>query len=196
MMQAIKLIIVLLIFSISLFLGRGLIGECSSGGGMGAAYRSCECLGREWLLYDRTPSDGQIKSLCFGIITATVCHQYIDGPVEECDFRTKVTLSTDKEMYAVGENIKLTLTNNLSSPIRYYDICSLHLCQYQSDEWYCETQECHAATIVLEAGSAIELTDLAITLVGTRLKYRFEYQTFNNDTLYTIESNEFTIQPD
>lgn len=191
-----KLIIVLLIFSILLAMGRGLIGECSSGGGMGAAYRSCECLGREWLLYDRTPSDGQIKSLCFGIITATLCHQYIDGPVEECDFRTKVTLSTDKEMYAVGENIKLTLTNNLSSPIRYYGFCSLNLCQYQRDEWYCETQECHAATIVLEADSAIELTDLAIALVGTRLKYRFEYQIFNDDTLYTIESNEFTIQPD
>ncbi len=46
---------------------------------------------------------------------------------------------------------------------------------------------------VIEAGSSIELKDLAMDLVDTRLKYRFEYQTFFDDTLYTIDSNEFTI---
>ena len=48
--------------------------------------------------------------------------------------------------------------------------------------------------IVIKAGSSIELQDQAMDLVETRLKYRFEYQTFFDDTLYTIDSNEFTIQ--
>ena len=48
--------------------------------------------------------------------------------------------------------------------------------------------------IVIKAGSSIELKDQAMELVETRLKYRFEYQTFISDTLYIIDSNEFTIQ--
>jgi hypothetical protein len=48
--------------------------------------------------------------------------------------------------------------------------------------------------IVIKAGSSIELNHQAMDLVETRLKYRFEYQTFFDDTLYTIDSNEFTIQ--
>jgi len=102
-------------------------------------------------------------------------------------------LRMDKQFYGLGENIELEVTNKLINHIRYYDICSLHLCQYQSDEWICEIEDCYASMSVIEAGSSIELKDLAMDLVDTRLKYRFEYQTFFDDTLYTIDSNEFTI---
>jgi len=55
-------------------------------------------------------------------------------------------------------------------------------------------KECYAAMIVIEAGSSIVLTYQAVDLVETRLKYRFEYQAFIDNTLYTINSNEFNIQ--
>lgn len=161
---------------------------------MGAAYKSCNCAGYEWLLYDQTPSDGQRKSLCLGIVLSTECYQFIGGPIKECEFSSKVTLFTDKEIYAFGENIELELTNNLSSPIRYYGSCSVHLCQYQTDEWYCEVEDCNASENIIDAGSSINLTEQGVDLAGTRLKYSFEYQTFLDDTLYIINSNEFTFQ--
>ncbi len=194
MMQSMKRIRLLLIILIPPVLGLLLIQECSFGGGMGAAAKNCDCVGYEWLRYDRTASDGPRKTICIGIVRATECYQYIGGPTEECNFSSKVTLRTDKQLYGVGENIELEVTNKLISPIRYYDFCSLHLCQYHRDEWFCEIEDCYASMIVIKAGSSIELKDQAMDLVETRLKYRFEYQTFFDDTLYTIDSNEFTIQ--
>lgn len=195
MMQSRKAIKLSLIFIIPPLLGLLLIHECSFGGGMGAAAKSCDCVGLEWLLYDRTAADGPRVTICIGIVRATECFQYIGGPTEECNFASKVTLKTDKQMYGVGENIELEITNKLISPIRYYGFCSLHLCQYHKDEWFCEIEDCYASMIVIEAESSIELMDQAMDLVDTRLKYRFEYQTFLGDTLYTIDSNEFTVQP-
>jgi len=103
-------------------------------------------------------------------------------------------LRTDKQLYGLGENIELKVTSRLNSPIRYYDFCSVHLCQYHRDEWFCEIEDCYASMSVIEAGTLIELKDQAMDFVDTRLKYRLEYQTFFDDTLYTIDSNEFTIQ--
>jgi hypothetical protein len=194
MMQSMKTIKILLVILIPLVLGLLLIHECSFAGGMGAAAKTCECVGHEWLLYDRTASDGPRKTICIGMVRATECHQYLGGPTEECNFSSKVTLRTDKQSYEVGENIELVVTNRLNSPIRYYDVCSLHFCQYHRDEWFCEIEDCYASMIVIEAGSSIELKDQAKGLVETRSKYRFEYQTFFDDTIYTIDSNEFAIK--
>ena len=194
MLQFLKIIILLLTIYIPQVLGSLHINDCSFGGGMGAPVTTCDCAGYEWLLYDRTPSDGPRKTVCIGIIRATECYQYIGGPPQECNFSSKVTLRTDKQMYTVGENITLEAANRLSSPIRYYGSCSLHLCQYQGGEWFCEIEDCYAEMVVINPGSSIEFNEWAPELAGTRLKYRFEYQTFLDDTLYTIESNEFTIQ--
>jgi hypothetical protein len=194
MMRSIETIKLLLIILIPIVLGLLLIHECSFAGGMGAAAKNCDCAGYEGLLYDRTASDGPRKTICIGIVRSTECYQYLGGPTEECNFSSMVTLRTDKQLYGVGEIIELEVTNGLDSPIRYYDICSLHLCQYHRDEWFCEIKDCDASMIVIEAGRSIELKDQAMDLVETRFKYRFEYQTLLDDTLYTIESNEFTIQ--
>lgn len=196
MMQSRKAIKLSLIFIIPPLLGLLLIHECSFGGGMGAAAKSCDCVGLEWLLYDRTAADGPRKTICIGIVRATECFQYIGGPTEECNFASKVTIKTAKQMVGVGENIELEVTNKLISPIRYYGFCSLHLCQYHEDEWFCEITDCYASMIVIEAESSIELKVQATDLVDTRLKVRFEFQTFFDDTLYTIDSNEFTVQPE
>ena len=61
------------------------VNECTYGGGMGAAYRSCDCAGIEWEQYDRTAADGPQRTICFGIVQSTTCYSFIDGPIEECE---------------------------------------------------------------------------------------------------------------
>lgn len=189
-----KVVKLLLIPSVLLILGLLLINECSSGGGMGASYRSCDCEGIEWVQYDRTAADGPRKTYCIGIIRAKECFQFISGPAVECNSGSLVTLFTGKQVYVAGEDINIIIENNLNSPLRYYGFCSLHLCQYLRDEWFCEMKDCDSPVIVLESGSSTEIMTQANYLVETGLKYRFEYQTISEDTLYTIFSNEFTIQ--
>ena len=75
------LLIVLFLLALGFLFSR----ECSYGGGMGAAYRSCDCFGIEWELYDRTAADGPRKSICTGIVQSTECYQYIGGPKVECN---------------------------------------------------------------------------------------------------------------
>jgi hypothetical protein len=75
----------LLVGLVLLALGLLFTGECSYGGGMGAAYESCECLGIEWELYDQTAADGPRRTICIGIVQSTECYQYIGGPEVDCD---------------------------------------------------------------------------------------------------------------
>jgi hypothetical protein len=58
--------------------------ECAYGGGMGAAYKSCDCLGIEWEIYDHTAADGPRKTVCIGIVGSTECHLYMGGPRVDC----------------------------------------------------------------------------------------------------------------
>lgn len=61
-----------------------LVHVCADGGAMGAAYRTCDCRGLEWELYDRMPADGPRRTLCLGFVVSTTCHQFRDGPVTAC----------------------------------------------------------------------------------------------------------------
>jgi len=61
-----------------------LIRECAFGGGMGAMYKTCKCLGVEWELYDARPADGPRKTMCLGIVQSTTCYRFDGGPVVEC----------------------------------------------------------------------------------------------------------------
>jgi hypothetical protein len=61
--------------------------ECAYGGGIGAAYKSCDCLGIEWELYDHTAADGPRKTICIGIVRSIDCYQYMGGPPVECNGR-------------------------------------------------------------------------------------------------------------
>jgi hypothetical protein len=65
-------------------IGFLLVSVCAYGGGMGAAYKSCDCLGFEWELYDRTPADGPRKTICIGIVESTTCYRFMSGPVVDC----------------------------------------------------------------------------------------------------------------
>jgi hypothetical protein len=53
------------------------------GGAMASAYRTCECRGLEWQLYDRTAADGPRRSICFGWVSWT-CHAFRTGPIVPC----------------------------------------------------------------------------------------------------------------
>jgi len=66
-----------------------LLSECASGGGMGAAYKICDCLGVEWQLYDRRPADGPRRTICLGIIRSTTCYRLETGPPVHCETRPR-----------------------------------------------------------------------------------------------------------
>ncbi len=86
-MRTKKIVIPLVIILVLVALGLILINECAFGGGMAAAYKSCECLGKEYQLYDRTEADGPRKTLCLGIIRSTTCYSYLEGPEVDCELR-------------------------------------------------------------------------------------------------------------
>jgi hypothetical protein len=79
-----KWVFVLLALFILLILGFWLMGECAYTAGMGASYQTCDCLGLEWVVADRTAADGPRKTICIGIIRSYDCYQTLYGPKIEC----------------------------------------------------------------------------------------------------------------
>lgn len=61
-----------------------LVSECAYGGGMGARYKTCECLGVERELYDTRPADGPHRTVCLGLVRSRTCYRMTGGPVVEC----------------------------------------------------------------------------------------------------------------
>jgi len=61
-----------------------LVSECAYGGDMGARYKTCECLGLEWELYDVRAADGPHKTVCVGIVRSRTCYRMTGGPIVEC----------------------------------------------------------------------------------------------------------------
>ncbi len=76
--------IVLLLVSLVVALGLTLIRICADGGAMAGAYRTCECLGVEWQLYDTTAADGPRRTLCFGLVSSRACYQSRGGREVSC----------------------------------------------------------------------------------------------------------------
>ena len=61
-----------------------LVSECAYGGGMGARYTTCQCLGVERELYDARPADGPHKTVCVGIVRSRTCYRMTGGPIVQC----------------------------------------------------------------------------------------------------------------
>ncbi|MGH7526783.1 MAG: hypothetical protein ACREMX_08755 [Gemmatimonadales bacterium] len=74
----------LLVTSGIVALGLALTRVCADGGAMAATYRTCECRGVEWQLYDATAADGPRRTLCFGLVWSRTCYQYRSGPTVPC----------------------------------------------------------------------------------------------------------------
>jgi hypothetical protein len=83
-MRAKKIILPLVVVLLLIALGLLFVNECFYWAGMGAAYKSCDCLGSEQELYDQTAADGPRKTVCIGLVRSTQCYQYMDGPGIEC----------------------------------------------------------------------------------------------------------------
>jgi len=75
---------VLLLGSLVAALGLTLIRVCADGGAMAGAYRTCECRGVEWQLYDATAADGPRRTLCFGFVSSRTCFQSRGGLKVSC----------------------------------------------------------------------------------------------------------------
>ena len=86
-MRSKKIVIPLVIILVLVAFGLNFINECTFGGGMAAAYKSCDCLGKEYQLYDQTAADGPRKTLCLGIIRSTSCYSFLEGPEINCKTR-------------------------------------------------------------------------------------------------------------
>jgi hypothetical protein len=76
--------VILVLVPVLLGLGLVLIRVCADGGAMGSAYRTCDCRGIEWQLYDRAAADGPRRTLCFGIVQSRRCFQFREGPAVAC----------------------------------------------------------------------------------------------------------------
>ena len=61
-----------------------LVSECAYGGGMGARYKTCQCLGVEREQYDARPADGPHKTVCVGIVRSRTCYRMTGGPIIQC----------------------------------------------------------------------------------------------------------------
>ncbi len=79
-----KLLRVIVVGALLAGLGLVTIRVCADGGAMAAAYRSCECRGFEWQLYDQTAADGPRRTLCVGWVRSWNCYQFREGPVVPC----------------------------------------------------------------------------------------------------------------
>lgn len=86
-MPTIRSWIILIIVILVLGAGLATIQVCADGGAMGSAYRTCDCRGWEWEMYDRTEADGPRRTLCLGWVTSRTCHQFRTGPIVECSQR-------------------------------------------------------------------------------------------------------------
>lgn len=74
----------LLALAVVIVAGWLLVRECAYGGNMGASYKTCECIGREWEVYDGRPADGPVKTICVGIVRSWTCYRDTGGPVVDC----------------------------------------------------------------------------------------------------------------
>lgn len=78
------LLVALLVGLLLLTLGLAFIRVCADGGAMASAYRTCDCRGLEWEVYDRTPADGPRRTLCLGVLRSATCYQSMSGPEVPC----------------------------------------------------------------------------------------------------------------
>jgi hypothetical protein len=76
--------IALILAALLIVAGAATIRICADGGSMGSAYRTCDCRGWEWPLYDRTAADGPRRTLCVGFIRSRRCFQFQGGPEIPC----------------------------------------------------------------------------------------------------------------
>jgi len=67
----------LLVVAAIILAGLLLVHTCSLGTGWGVGVqKSCECSGVEWTLYNQLPVDGDMRTVCIGVIKSAECYEY------------------------------------------------------------------------------------------------------------------------
>jgi hypothetical protein len=105
-----------------------------------------------------------------------------------------ISVTTDRQVYSVGETIVVTIENGSHSPISYYDGCSLRLCGYREGEWGCIWKECYGETVVLQPGRSIGMQTGANDHIGTRQVFELDCQIVSESAPYTARSSEFRVE--
>jgi hypothetical protein len=105
-----------------------------------------------------------------------------------------ISVRTDRNRYAVGDPILVTVRNDLDLAVRYLGLCALYRCQAVEGDWRCETKECDAPLEILEAGTQLDIKTDTASLAGTRWHVRFDYQVDAEEVQRTAISNEFAVE--
>jgi len=88
------------------------------------------------------------------------------------------------------------IRNGLNETIEYYGACSLTICQSIIDEdWVCAIRDCFAPLDLLTSGSATEFHEVFTSPTEEVFRYQFEYFLPSKESLYTVYSNEFFVNP-
>ena len=106
-----------------------------------------------------------------------------------------VTVETDKISYSANEVITVIVHNGLDEPIEHQGACSLTFCQFINGEWVCAVKDCNMPTESLASDSSVQFSAFVADAAGEKFKYQFEYFLPSTETLYTINSNEFLLNP-
>jgi len=106
-----------------------------------------------------------------------------------------VTIKTDKNRYSSNEEVTITIHNALSETIEYYGSCSLTACQSIDEDWVCAIRDCFAPLDLLTSGSSTEFHEVFTSSTEEVFRYQFEYFVPSTESLYTVYSNEFFVNP-
>jgi len=106
-----------------------------------------------------------------------------------------VTIRTDQDRYSPNDEITIIIRNGMGEAIEYYGSCSLTLCQFTDGDWMCAVKDCSGPRVVLPSGETSRLVDRIDSSTGGPLRYQFEYFVLSSDSLRTIQSNEFIVEP-
>jgi len=106
-----------------------------------------------------------------------------------------VTIATDKNSYSPNEEVTIIIRNGLSETIEYYGSCSLTACQFIDEDWVCAIRDCFAPLDLLASGSSTEFSEVFTSTTEDMFRYQFEYFLPSKESLYTVYSNEFFVNP-
>ncbi|MBZ0166926.1 MAG: hypothetical protein K8I00_08970, partial [Candidatus Omnitrophica bacterium] len=104
-----------------------------------------------------------------------------------------VVVQTDKPQYTTGDEVVITIRNELTEPIYYLGMCALSDCLLEGDEWRCEQSNCDAPQEVMLAGEEKIFHIQVVGLIVGDMKYRFEYTTAIMERNSQALSNDFFI---
>ncbi len=156
-----------------------------------------DCVGDERSKILLTPDDNPPSSVA--VQGETTASNSLVEPTPIAIDAPQIIVKTDSGLYKQGETIVVAIENNISNPIHFLEICSLHLCFESGEEWICVERECDGPMTILKPGSQLEILQEARSIdlpasTDIRSRYKLDYQIVTEDPFFFAHSNEFVIQ--